>query len=371
MKQDNPYNIEIISKYAIYKDKKIDISTLKPRSNAKVEVKCKHGVRLVRWERRFSGCRDCLIESGKYNNSEKLKGRVVTWGKKISEAKKGKHFSDEHKASLLKVRVEKLCKKQGISLNDFTGFPTSGERFRLRNLLMSAINKSIITHSVLEQDQFIKHGFNYTVDDLKRHLESKFQDGMSWDNYGEWHIDHIKPETWFNYSSVDDEEFKKCWALDNLQPMWAKENISKGNKYEGAFKPRRFYMLAGQFGCGKTTISNKLKNKFTVVHADEYNAKSLASFISNNYFNDKPILLDIATLISTTYTRLSKEYEIIPIFIIEDEAIIKERINMRGGSSSDENIKKRHDRIVGLSKSIGKFSGTADEVYNYLEKLEL
>ena len=73
---------------------------------------------------------------------------------------------------------------------------------------------------------------NYTVDDLKKHLESKFQPGMSWSNYGEWEIDHIKPDSLFKYNSTDDEEFKECWALDNLQPLWAKENRSKGNKYE-------------------------------------------------------------------------------------------------------------------------------------------
>jgi len=72
----------------------------------------------------------------------------------------------------------------------------------------------------------------YGVNDLKERLESMFVEGMSWDNYGfyGWHIDHIMPLASFNYSSVDDEDFKKCWSLENLQPSWAIDKIRKGCK---------------------------------------------------------------------------------------------------------------------------------------------
>jgi hypothetical protein len=71
----------------------------------------------------------------------------------------------------------------------------------------------------------------YTPEDLILHLEKQFNDGMNWDNYGEWHIDHIKPISSFIFESSEDEEFKRCWSLDNLQPMWGIENIKKGNKF--------------------------------------------------------------------------------------------------------------------------------------------
>lgn len=72
----------------------------------------------------------------------------------------------------------------------------------------------------------------YTVDELKKHLESKFEPGMTWDNYGKngWEIDHITPDSWFKYNSFEDQGFKDSWALANLQPMWAKDNRSKGNR---------------------------------------------------------------------------------------------------------------------------------------------
>jgi len=70
----------------------------------------------------------------------------------------------------------------------------------------------------------------YTVEQLIIHLESQFISGMSWSNYGKWHIDHKIPDSHFDYKSINDEEFRHCWSLDNLQPLWARDNIKKGNK---------------------------------------------------------------------------------------------------------------------------------------------
>jgi hypothetical protein len=70
----------------------------------------------------------------------------------------------------------------------------------------------------------------YSAEQLKEHLEKQFKDGMNWENYGEWHVDHIKPISSFIFETCDDEQFKVCWSLENLQPMWGIENIKKGNK---------------------------------------------------------------------------------------------------------------------------------------------
>lgn len=71
---------------------------------------------------------------------------------------------------------------------------------------------------------------SFTLAELMRHLELQFTKGMNWDNYGEWHIDHIIPVSSFNFSSADDLQFLACFALSNLRPLWRKDNLSKGAK---------------------------------------------------------------------------------------------------------------------------------------------
>jgi hypothetical protein len=70
----------------------------------------------------------------------------------------------------------------------------------------------------------------YSLKELMTHLEALFTEGMTWDNYGEWHVDHKIPMTSFNFETTDDPEFKECWCLDNLQPLWGPDNLSKGTK---------------------------------------------------------------------------------------------------------------------------------------------
>ena len=63
---------------------------------------------------------------------------------------------------------------------------------------------------------------------LMGYLEAKFTEGMTWQNHGEWHIDHIQPCAKFNL--LNEEEQHKCFHYTNLQPLWAKDNLIKGAK---------------------------------------------------------------------------------------------------------------------------------------------
>lgn len=71
----------------------------------------------------------------------------------------------------------------------------------------------------------------YTLEQLRMHLERQFTDGMSWQNRGhgpgKWHIDHILPVSSFEFATPEDSEFKACWALSNLRPLWSVDNIRK------------------------------------------------------------------------------------------------------------------------------------------------
>ncbi len=70
----------------------------------------------------------------------------------------------------------------------------------------------------------------YSIEELMAHLESLFTEGMTWDNYGEWHVDHKIPMSSFLFDSTEDSGFKECWKLNNLQPLWSPDNLSKGTK---------------------------------------------------------------------------------------------------------------------------------------------
>lgn len=78
-----------------------------------------------------------------------------------------------------------------------------------------------------------KHLAGHGVHQLKARLESLFSEGMTWENYGEWHIDHVRPVASFDFSVDLLQTVRACWALSNLQPLWAIDNIKKGKKWDG------------------------------------------------------------------------------------------------------------------------------------------
>lgn len=109
-------------------------------------------------------------------------------------------------------------------------------KFRLKSKMSSSIARGLIKGDRRSWEQKV----GYTIDELMDHLESKFEKWMNWDNYGKgkgkWSVDHIIPIDSFSYTSANDKEFKKCWALSNLQPLCFIENIIKGNKIQGKCK---------------------------------------------------------------------------------------------------------------------------------------
>lgn len=98
---------------------------------------------------------------------------------------------------------------------------------RLNNQIRCAIKRSLSRSVSMGNWQKL---VGYSVERLKIHLEQLFLSGMSWGNYGKWHIDHIIPISHFNFKSPGDNEFKLCWGLNNLQPLWAFDNLSKGSR---------------------------------------------------------------------------------------------------------------------------------------------
>jgi len=100
----------------------------------------------------------------------------------------------------------------------------------LKNRLLNNL-RSRLSHA-LQRNSKSSRTMEYlgcTLKELKNYLESQFIEGMNWENYGKWHIDHIKPCASFDLNII--EEQHKCFHFSNLQPLWAKDNLSKNDNY--------------------------------------------------------------------------------------------------------------------------------------------
>lgn len=97
-------------------------------------------------------------------------------------------------------------------------------QYKLRHNLRSRLRKTI--HGSKHGLSPVRH-LGCSIEELKKHLESQFDNKMSWDNYGEWHIDHIKPLA--DFDLTDESQFIEACHYTNLQPLWAEDNYSKGS----------------------------------------------------------------------------------------------------------------------------------------------
>jgi hypothetical protein len=99
----------------------------------------------------------------------------------------------------------------------------------LRNRTDSTMRAALLRRGASKDPGVFRH-LDYSLNDLRLHLERTFAKGMNWENMKEWHIDHIVPVSSFEFNTAQDEGFRRCYALSNLRAMWAEDNLSKGAK---------------------------------------------------------------------------------------------------------------------------------------------
>lgn len=138
------------------------------------------------------------------NNREKLneKNRLRT-PKLVTKEKRKEYKSREY----AKIMADPLKKLNYLMRNRLRDTVIKGRKFRTKDYIL------------------------FTSAELKAHLEKLWLPGMSWSNYSRtgWHIDHIRPCASFDMSNPED--IKQCWKLSNLQPLWAKDNLKKGDSW--------------------------------------------------------------------------------------------------------------------------------------------
>lgn len=158
---------------------------------------------------------------------------IKEWKQKNKE--KVKDYNTQWKLDNKELRREqrkRYRQKNADKIREYKKLQKSLPKNRLDHAIGREITKHLRLNNIDKANRRWESLVGYTCKELLEHLESKFKDGMTWDNYGShWHIDHIKPKSLFKYSSIEDPQFRECWALGNLQPLEAKENLIKSNTY--------------------------------------------------------------------------------------------------------------------------------------------
>lgn len=98
-------------------------------------------------------------------------------------------------------------------------------RFRLDDNLLSSLRRAL-KHSKNPREEVWVRKFGFTVNDLKQHLKNRIPKGYTWQDYldGKLQLDHIIPRYLFDYTSIHDSSFKKCWAMKNLRLLPKEKN---------------------------------------------------------------------------------------------------------------------------------------------------
>jgi len=170
--------------------------------------------------RRNIGGKKVADKKWRDNNKEYMSNKSKTWYEQNKEYRK-EYLKEYREKNIDNIRKTKRDYERNRKASD--------PLYKLISNFRTAI------YTVLKESNVDKYGhyfdvLQYTPEELINHLEKQFKDDMTWDNYGIWHVDHKFPITSFDIQEMGDEEFMKCWCLDNLQPMWGEENIRKSNK---------------------------------------------------------------------------------------------------------------------------------------------
>jgi len=151
-----------------------------------------------------------------HDNKEKNREKVRERSKKYYQANK-EEIKEDKKKNRWKTRINQKRRYREDVI------------FKINHNIGCSIRTSLKENKVSKRGRHWEDLVGYTSQELKAHLESLFTEGMTWEKFlnGEIHIDHRVPISFFKYSSTDDVEFKYCWSLLNLQPLWAEENLRK------------------------------------------------------------------------------------------------------------------------------------------------
>lgn len=186
--------------------------------------------------RRCDICNTEFTARGKASTKKRCSNKCKQEGlkqiqKRFSASSKGKALHARHAASdkrKIYVRDWRIKRREKLNMQ-YRLYAEAVPEVKLYRVLRATLNNRIGV-GCSRTSLYVP----YSSTQLRHHLEGLFKPGMSWKNYGRrgWHIDHIKALSTFKFFTEHGKlkivEVRKAMALSNLQPLWAKDNISKG-----------------------------------------------------------------------------------------------------------------------------------------------
>lgn len=196
-------------------------------------VKCKIDKDDNKCYRNIQTCESCYMKEYKRKNKERIAknnhDNYILRKPFLSE--ENKKYRKENALRISKqrkqYRTENRAKITAYFVNRYRTDPIYRLKQRYRNQINKLIKRNFTTKAASSSKLL-----GCSPQELKIHLELKFQYGMSWENHGfgenKWHIDHIIPCDSFDLTSPDEQRI--CFHYTNLQPLWQSQNLSKSNK---------------------------------------------------------------------------------------------------------------------------------------------
>lgn len=190
-------------------------------------------------------------KSGKNGRSKQCKKCKSEQGKYYYEANK-KIISEQHK----EYRKENKTQIQQIHNQYKRERRKLDSIFKFREVISCQARRGFKDRDIIKNNKSFWSNISYTPGEGCYYIESLWDPWMTWDNFGPikkdfspddvstwtWQIDHIIPQSSFDFKDFDDE-FKKCWSLENLQPLRSDFNLKKGNKEWPDFKQLKEYQI--------------------------------------------------------------------------------------------------------------------------------
>lgn len=189
------------------------------------------------------------------DNPEKIKQQRKNYREKFCEA--SKRYKKNHPEKVREARRE-YYQNNTEKMLEVSKRNTKKNRKTLKGNLNNRMSVRIRTSLKRDkQGKQWKSLVDFTLEQLKKHLERRFLPGMTWENRDKWHIDHIIPLAVFNFKTAKDEDFKKAWALKNLQPLWKADNLHKSKKLTKPFQPSLIFWVIDHIAKGKAIKEEK------------------------------------------------------------------------------------------------------------------